>query len=489
MASAALIALAKKLHEGIKGNARISTRRLFENLQIDDKQIGPRCRKVMNSLADAGILRREDNRAMFCWTSVIDDVTDNAYDSALAALSSASREKAPKVEGSGKGLEARVRALEASAIQAGRLTISIQVNGGKPIDLPKGSAVPACFEHLLSLAAARRPILLVGPAGCGKTFVGSLVAKSLGLSFSAISCTAGMSETHLLGRSVPNITDGSNRFQSTDFLEAYEQGGVFLLDEMDAADSNLLLIMNTAIANGYVAVPSRTDNPIARKHPDFVIIASANTFGRGADRMYVGRCQLDEATLDRFRIGTIEMDYDRKVEESICPDARLLNVLWQVRDKIVSNKLRRIMSTRFIEDAYRMVSAGWSIEKVVDVYFQGWSADEKTKCMPLIPKEEAAVEGGESASSGEGAEDWKLPALTHANRTVLDSSGCSITGVSPKQVAYAERIVEKWMSSMTEQRIGSMLEELKSVKLAIGGRFAARIIEWHKARYVPGLDR
>ena len=485
MATPAQIELAKKLHEGIKTTRRTSTRDLFQKLGIDDNQIGPRCRKVMNALAEAGILSRQESGKLFYWSSLINDVTDNAYDSALAQLSSASREPKVKSEGS-KGLEARIRALEAAAVQAGRLTISIQVNGGKPIDLPKGSAVPACFEHLLSLAAARLPILLVGPAGCGKTFVGALVAKSLGLGFSAISCTAGMSETHLLGRSVPNITDGTNRFQSTDFLEAYEQGGVFLLDEMDAADSNLLLIMNTAIANGYVAVPSRTENPIAKKHPDFVIIASANTFGRGADRMYVGRCQLDEATLDRFRIGTIEMDYDRKIEESICPDARLINVLWQIRDKIVSNKLRRIMSTRFIENAYRMLTAGWNVEKIVDVFFQGWSQDERTKCMPIIPKAEEAGQSDSGSTEGSEGDGWKLPALSAENRRLLDDAGCSIVGVSPKQVEYAERIVSKWMSDMTVAQINSMISEIKAVREQIGSRFASRIIEWNKARYIPG---
>jgi cobaltochelatase CobS len=39
----------------------------------------------------------------------------------------------------------------------------------------------------------------------------------------------------------------------------------------------------------------------------------ANTFGTGADRQYVGRNQLDESTLDRFRIGQIERDYDSEI--------------------------------------------------------------------------------------------------------------------------------------------------------------------------------
>lgn len=42
-------------------------------------------------------------------------------------------------------------------------------------------------------------------------------------------------------------------------MEFYEEGGVFLLDEVDAADANVLLVINQALANGHLPVPNRTD--------------------------------------------------------------------------------------------------------------------------------------------------------------------------------------------------------------------------------------
>jgi hypothetical protein len=51
----------------------------------------------------------------------------------------------------------------------------------------------------------------------------------------------------------------------------------------------------------------------------FVCIAAANTFGTGADRQYVGRNQLDESTLDRFRIGQIELDDARTSKPPSAP--------------------------------------------------------------------------------------------------------------------------------------------------------------------------
>lgn len=239
--------------------------------------------------------------------------------------------------------------------------------------------VHRAFEKVLRLAAARKPVFLPGPAGCGKSHLAACVAKALGLRFRSISCTGGMSEGHLTGRLLPIGDSGKFEFVSTGFLECFEHGGVFLLDEMDAADPNVLLIINSAIANGILELPNRPGNPVAKMHPDFVLIAAANTFGTGADRLYVGRARLDESTLDRFRIGTVPMDYDPKVEEALCPDDVLRNRLVALRAKVVAGRLERVVSTRFMRDAADMMRAGMTLAEVEEQLTTGWRDDERKK--------------------------------------------------------------------------------------------------------------
>jgi len=239
----------------------------------------------------------------------------------------------------------------------------------------EGIVHPA-FEEVLQLAAAREHIFLPGPAGCGKSHMAEQVAQALGLSFGSISCSAGMSESQLLGRMVPAGEGGQFVFLGTQFLSCYENGGVFLFDEIDAADSNVLLVINSALANGRMSVPSRHDNPVAKRHPDFVCIAAANTFGRGADRQYVGRNELDESTIDRFRIGTVPMDYDAQLEAQLCPDEAICGRLQTIRQKIAENRLERIVSTRFIAAAYRASRRGQSLQQIESKLFAGWRADE-----------------------------------------------------------------------------------------------------------------
>jgi len=235
------------------------------------------------------------------------------------------------------------------------------------------------FIEILDLAAQRMEILMVGPAGCGKSHLAEQIAKALGLRFGSIACSAGMSEGQITGRLIPSGEAGRFEYQRSQFVEFYEEGGVFLLDEIDAADANVLLVINQALANGHLPVPNRLTNPQAKRHPDFVLLAAANTFGNGANRMYVGRNQLDESTLDRFRIGQVVLDYDPELERSILSDSDLLQRLWSIRGKVSDCQLRRLISTRFIAKAATMRGAGWTSEKIVGQLVCGWTQDERSK--------------------------------------------------------------------------------------------------------------
>lgn len=241
------------------------------------------------------------------------------------------------------------------------------------------------FPRLLDLAKARKNIFIYGPTGCGKSHVCAQLAESLGLRFAFVSCTVGMSEGVLAGRLLPVGDGGSFSYVISEFIDCYENGGVFLLDEIDAADPNVLLLVNAALANGKVAVPNRPEKPYAERHPDFVCVAAANTAGTNADRLYSGRNKLDGATLDRFQIGKVVFDYDQEVERQLCPDEELLTYCWKVRKAINANRLERAMSTRFIIDAYEMKDQfKWTHEQIFEAFFSGWRDDEKNKVLQAI---------------------------------------------------------------------------------------------------------
>ena len=81
---------------------------------------------------------------------------------------------------------------------------------------------------------------------------------------------------------------------------------MFLCDEMDAGNANVLATLNALLSQPIAAFP---DGMIPR-HDAFVFIAAGNTTGAGADMKFVGRNQLDGATLDRFVFVFWEIDED-----------------------------------------------------------------------------------------------------------------------------------------------------------------------------------
>lgn len=235
---------------------------------------------------------------------------------------------------------------------------------------------PEEFERLVQLASQRIPILMVGPAGCGKTFIASKIAESLDLDFADQSCSEGISESNFVGWKLPDET-GAFVYVPAPFVTVYENGGVFLFDEIDSSDANLLTFLNKAIANDFFFLPQRSDNPKVKKHKDFVAVAAANTFGTGADAQYVGRNALDAATLDRFKVGTVFMDYSAPVEEALV-DPDILAWGRAIREKIKRHDLYKIMSTRILLDLTKMKAAyDWGQEDWEESYFADWSNDER----------------------------------------------------------------------------------------------------------------
>jgi cobaltochelatase CobS len=178
-------------------------------------------------------------------------------------------------------------------------------------------------------------------------------------------------------------TEGG-RFQYTpaQFVTLYERGNsLWCFDEMDAFDANMLMVGNVATSNGHMNIPHRHENPIVTRGPNVGFIATTNTFGTGADAMYVSRNQLDAATLDRWIV--IEMDYDRVFEETYGLAHGLTTTeirdIWQLREKADFAKLRRVISTRAIQKAAIVKDAGKAWPDVMSMLVCGWTKDEKAK--------------------------------------------------------------------------------------------------------------
>lgn len=226
------------------------------------------------------------------------------------------------------------------------------------------------FETVLAFVQRNIPVFLTGPAGSGKNVICQQVAEVLGLPFYFTNAVT--QEYKLTG-----FTDANGKYQETQFYKAFKDGGVFMLDEMDASIPDVLIILNSALSNHYFDFPA----PIGfvKQHPDFRVIAAGNTFGQGATMEYVGRNQIDEATLDRF--APVRIDYDPNIEE-VCAngDQDLLKFIRAYRKATQASGIKTIVSYRSITRIATMIDC-LDIKKVLDSCLLKSMGDDDLKMM------------------------------------------------------------------------------------------------------------
>lgn len=283
--------------------------------------------------------------------------------------------------------EAAITAIVDARLEAARLPRELRIKvGDAPAVKVDGHQHPL-FKRVVRILSTRQRdgfypnLLLKGPAGCGKTHLASQVARALGRTYASISGSAGVSEAQLTGRLLPTGEGGKFQYHASPLVTQYMAGGVFLLDEMDAFDPNALVSTNSALANGEFFVEARAASGLdtrVPRHPDSIILASANTYGTGADALYVGRNPLDAATLTRFIV--LDMDYDPEFERTQTDDKRLLEFVWSLRAKATEHRIKRVVSTRMVQQGDQLLRAGLSWTDTRDTLLTGWTRDERSKC-------------------------------------------------------------------------------------------------------------
>lgn len=208
------------------------------------------------------------------------------------------------------------------------------------------------LEEVLSFVQMNEPVMLVGSAGTGKNVICSQIAELLDLEF--YFSNAITQEYKLTG-----FIDANGRYHETQFYKAFKNGGLFMLDEIDASIPETLIILNSAIANRYFDFP----NEKVYAHENFRVISAGNTFGKGASYEYVGRNQLDGATLDRFAV--IEIEYSETIENSLTSDKDLLSFVRAFRNACNQNGIQHIVSYRAITRLDKLVNVGLDIKEVL----------------------------------------------------------------------------------------------------------------------------
>ncbi len=238
---------------------------------------------------------------------------------------------------------------------AGELKYELQ--GNEHMELPK----------LISFLNMFKQAMIVGPTGSGKSTLAKQAARAMGHRYGSFSCNMEASKSELVG--FANL----NGYVTSQFLDFYENGGVFLVDEYDAMSPSIAVVLNAVFdRTGQISVPNRMENPIAKKHPNFYCILAGNTWGSGSVE-YQGREMQDMAFLDRFKLCRILIGYDESIEKKISGE----NYDWfmTIRKFIKTNVDGEEFSTRSIHDSAMLLFNNFSKDDVLTMIGAHWDKE------------------------------------------------------------------------------------------------------------------
>lgn len=268
----------------------------------------------------------------------------------------------------------------------------------KPNDLEMSDVK---WKYLVRSAVRGKNIMMVGPAGCGKTQAAKALPAATGYPFFYFNLGATQDpRATLIGNT--HFKDGQTVFDSSAFVKAIQtENAVILLDELSRAHPEAWNILMTVLDEGqkYLRLDEDVNAPLIKVAKGVSFIATANI---GTE--YTSTRVLDRALMDRFEI--IEVDILSLEQEEILLTKRYGNVLSKKQIHAVadiaaatrkewrseSGKLTTMISTRMTVRLCELLADGFTLLEATEVavlpFFDisGGADSERTFVKQIIQK-------------------------------------------------------------------------------------------------------
>ena len=204
--------------------------------------------------------------------------------------------------------------------------------------------------------AARMPVMLKGPTGCGKSRFVEYMAWKLGKPLITVACNEDMTASDLVGRFL--LDANGTRWQDGPLTTAARIGAICYLDEIVEARQDTTVVIHP-LTDHRRTLPLDKKGELIHAHPDFQLVISYNPGYQSLMK------DLKQSTKQRF--GCLDFNYpEHAIEAEIVTHET--GVSAEVADKLVSiaERARNLkghgldegISTRMLIHAGSLIATG-----------------------------------------------------------------------------------------------------------------------------------
>jgi len=241
------------------------------------------------------------------------------------------------------------------------------------------------------------PVLLEGPTGTSKTLSVEIVCELFNYPLIRFNLSSETKATDLLGRYVGDQNSWAGiRLQMGQFIDAFENGKVLLLDEINLASQECLQFIEEALDSGEIST-ELPGKPLLRikMHPNFRLIATQNPnkglFAhkrKDLGQKFISRFQVinfpefSKEELRKIALGLAEQ-FHLEGEEGLINDLVSFHIEWSNLPEIAEDI--QCFTVREIAATVRAIANGNNpLDTVLTIYGARYTKDKREKLMNLL---------------------------------------------------------------------------------------------------------